>query len=136
MKNQPYAFLLSGCLAGIVLAALGCPGLLRAAVPAAQTLTSKDDVFQGLSASDWGSIRQQYERHRHAAVPVEGGHQERNPGQLWLTGFDGRGFTTSLTFTEGGNIGQELTILFSQPLSDQPRYQISLKNSLLRTEGL
>jgi len=47
---------------------------------------------KGLTHSDWSSIRQEYERQRHAAVSVEGGFRARNPGQQWLTHFDGRGF--------------------------------------------
>lgn len=45
-----------------------------------------------LSASDWRGIRAGYDQHRHAAYPVSGGHQARNPGQQWVTRFDGRGF--------------------------------------------
>lgn len=52
-------------------------------------------VPEGLSAPDWSSIRQQYEYHRHAAFPVPGGHQARNPGQQWQTRFDGGGFLTT-----------------------------------------
>ncbi|MBI3852492.1 MAG: FG-GAP repeat protein [Verrucomicrobia bacterium] len=59
-----------------------------------QTLASPDTVPEGLSAPEWFSIRQQFEQHRHAAVPVDGGYQARNPGQQWQTRFDGRGFTT------------------------------------------
>jgi len=59
-----------------------------------QRLASPDAVPEGLSATDWSSIRQQYEQHRHQAVAVDGGHQARNPGQQWLTRFDGRGFLT------------------------------------------
>ncbi|MCX6875207.1 MAG: choice-of-anchor D domain-containing protein [Verrucomicrobia bacterium] len=59
-----------------------------------QRLATLDAVPEGLSAPDWSSIRQQYEQQRHAAVPVDGGHQARNPGQQWLTRFDGRGFIT------------------------------------------
>lgn len=59
-----------------------------------QTLASPDAVPEGLSAPDWSSIRQQYEQHRHAAFPANGGYQTRNPGQQWQTRFDGRGFTT------------------------------------------
>ncbi len=53
---------------------------------------SEDAVPEGLTDSDWKSIRQQYERHRHAAVAVDGEFRARNPGQQWLTHFDGRGF--------------------------------------------
>lgn len=52
-------------------------------------------VPEGLSASDWSSIRAAYEANRHAAFPVEGGWQTRNPGQQWRTRFDGRGFETT-----------------------------------------
>jgi hypothetical protein len=47
-----------------------------------------------VSSSDWTSIRVAYEANRHAAFPIEGGHQARNPGQQWQTKFDGCGFTT------------------------------------------
>jgi len=57
-----------------------------------QRLEAPDQVPDGLSQSAWSSIRQQYEQHRHALVPVEGGHQARNPGQQWRTSFDQRGF--------------------------------------------
>ncbi len=46
-----------------------------------------------LSAEDWAGIREAYEEGRHAAHPVEGGHEARNPGQRWRTRFDGHGFT-------------------------------------------
>ena len=61
-----------------------------------QTLAAADTVPEGLSAPEWSSIRQQYEQQRHAAYPVAGGYQARNPGQQWQTRFDGRGFTVQL----------------------------------------
>ena len=48
----------------------------------------------GLSSSDWSSIRAAYEAGRHQVFAVEDGHQARNPGQKWTTVFDGRGFCT------------------------------------------
>ncbi len=51
-------------------------------------------VPDGLSKSDWQSIRAAYEAGRHAFQPTEGGWQARNPGQQWTTKFDGRGFVT------------------------------------------
>ena len=51
-----------------------------------------DKVPNGLSASDWGSIRSEYERNRHAAYRVGNEYHARNAGQQWLTRFDGRGF--------------------------------------------
>jgi len=59
-----------------------------------QRFVKAEAIPNGLSASDWSSIRQHYERHRHAALPMRGGYQARNPGQQWQTRFDGRGFTT------------------------------------------
>ncbi len=53
---------------------------------------SEDAVPEGLAGSDWNSIRQVYEKNRHAAVAVDGGFHARNTGQQWLTHFDGRGF--------------------------------------------
>jgi FG-GAP repeat len=53
---------------------------------------SLDAVPDGLMGSDWSSIRQAYEQNRHAAVSVDGEFRARNPGQQWLTHFDGRGF--------------------------------------------
>ncbi len=53
---------------------------------------NEDAVPEGLAGSDWNSIRQVYEQNRHAAVAVDAGFRARNPGQQWLTHFDGRGF--------------------------------------------
>ncbi len=83
-------------LAAPLLAALILPSPLAASAPVGgtQRLASPDAVPEGLSAAEWSSIRQQYEQQRHAAWPIEGGHQARNPGQQWQTRFDGRGFLT------------------------------------------
>src|SRR5437867_10308803 len=51
-----------------------------------------DDVPEGLSASDWSSVRAAYVAHRYAAFAVEGSYEARNAGQRWRTRFDGRGF--------------------------------------------
>jgi hypothetical protein len=66
-----------------------------APAPPAAPPASSADVPRGLLASDWSSIRAAYEANRHAAFPVEGGYQARNPGQQWRTRFDGRGFLTT-----------------------------------------
>jgi hypothetical protein len=51
---------------------------------------------EGLAPSDWSSIRAAYEHGRHAIVAnPDGTHQARNPGQAWLTKFDGSGFTVT-----------------------------------------
>jgi hypothetical protein len=90
------AFLLSLCF---VFAAL--PGARAAQSdlggPAGKTqhLTPPDQTPQGLAKSDWASVRAAYEAGRHAFQPVagqDGVWQARNPGQQWLTKFDGRGF--------------------------------------------
>jgi len=59
------------------------------------TPSSEKPVPEGLSASDWSSIRAAYDAGRHAAHPVDGGYGARNPGQNWATFFDGRGFSTT-----------------------------------------
>lgn len=66
-----------------------------------------DSAPEGLTISDWGQIRQEYERHRHSAVPDGEGYKWRNHGQQWLIRFDGRGFSVQ---PDGGgwNWGLEL----------------------------
>ena len=56
-------------------------------------VANQGDVPEGLSASDWGQIRELYERHRHSAAPDGEGYKARNHRQQWLLRFDGRGFT-------------------------------------------
>ena len=75
---------------------------LHATVPAGQTqrLDSPEKPPEGLASSDWSSIRAAYEAGRHAFAPTEGGWQARNPGQQWITRFDGRGF---LATPQGGD---------------------------------
>jgi hypothetical protein len=51
---------------------------------------------EGLGHSDWSGIRGAFEKHRHAVVAnSDGTFQARNPGQAWLTKFDGHGFTVT-----------------------------------------
>jgi len=94
---------------------------LNAAVPAGKPRqpSSPDQVPEGLAKSDWTSIREAYEAGRHAFQPVEGGWQARNPGQQWITKFDGRGFVAhpadggwlwGLELKSYGFAGQERTI--------------------------
>jgi uncharacterized repeat protein (TIGR02543 family) len=77
------------------LAALASPtALLGAEAPVHPADPSKTP--EGLSDTDWSGIRGAYERQRHAVVAnPDGTHQARNPGQAWLTKFDGRGFTVT-----------------------------------------
>jgi len=76
----------------LALLALASSLVAAAASGRTQQLTNPEAVPDGLSATDWASIRQQIEQHRHRAVAVEGGYHARNPRQQWLTRFDGRGF--------------------------------------------
>jgi hypothetical protein len=57
-------------------------------------------VPEGLSSSDWASLRKAHETERYAAHSFEGGYRASNPGQRWTTVFDGCGF---LTQPEGGD---------------------------------
>ena len=59
-----------------------------------ELMTFPDQVPAGLESSDWASIRAAYEAERHVFQTVADGWQARNPGQQWLTSFDGRGFIT------------------------------------------
>ena len=83
-------------LAVSVLALLAVePRLFAQSMPGSQAASpaTNGGVLKGLPTRDWASIRAAYEANRHAAFAVEGGYQARNPGQQWLTRFDGRGFT-------------------------------------------
>jgi hypothetical protein len=67
-------------------------------------------VPEGLAANDWSSIRAAYEAGRHAVVAddvIPGHYRARNPGQQWLTHFDGRGFSTTPS-TGGWSWGLDL----------------------------
>jgi hypothetical protein len=76
------------CLS-LAFAVLALPSLGIAGGP-----NAAHSVPEGLSATEWASVRQAYDAGRHATQPCEGGYQARNPGQRWLTRFDGRGFET------------------------------------------
>ena len=74
---------------------------------------------KGLNGKDWSSIRAEYQRNQHAAVPEEGGYRARNRAQQWVTHFDGRGFTVQpnsgqwtwgLELERYGFAGQERTV--------------------------
>jgi hypothetical protein len=67
---------------------------LHAGTPPGKTqqLTSAGQAPEGLEKSDWQSIRAAYEAGRHAFQRTTTGWQARNPGQQWITKFDGRGF--------------------------------------------
>ena len=56
-----------------------CCALFLASGAAAQA--RRNEVPEGLAASDWSSIKAAYEAGRHAAQPVGDGYQARNPGQ-------------------------------------------------------
>jgi hypothetical protein len=84
------------CFAGSILFALltFAPQLFATEPGQTQHLSSADAVPEGLSKTEWSNIRAAYEAKRHEAVAVEDGYQARNPGQQWLTKFDGHGFLT------------------------------------------
>ena len=63
------------------------------APPALTPAIAPDSAPEGLTTSDWGQIRHEYERHRHSVVPDGEGYKSRNHGQQWLIRFDGRGFS-------------------------------------------
>jgi hypothetical protein len=78
----------------LALSLLTWASLLHGAGPGkSQSLTSPDQVPEGLQKSDWASIRAAHTAWEHSFMPLEGGgFQARNAGQQWTTQFDGRGF--------------------------------------------
>ena len=59
-----------------------------------QQITSQGQVPEGLTKSDWQSIRVAYEAGRHPFFKQEdGSHVARNRGMGWQMTFDDRGFT-------------------------------------------
>ncbi len=63
------------------------------------TNTMAQPLPQGITASDWTSIKQEYERHRHAIFQLADQDsqrwQARNPAQQLSLQFDSRGFAVS-----------------------------------------
>jgi len=57
-----------------------------------QAASAQERVPDGLEAGDWAGIRAAYDAGRHKAFEVEDGFHARNPGQQWLSKFDGQGF--------------------------------------------
>ena len=66
-----------------------------------------DKAPTGLSASDWSSIRSEYERNRHSVQRVGNEYHAPNARQQWLTRFDERGFVLQPN-TSGWRWGLEL----------------------------
>lgn len=72
--------------------------ILSAALPSlalAKTTAEAPKLPEGVTQSDWQSIQGAWQAGRHAvaeSVDQPGTWQARNPGQQWLTHFDGRGF--------------------------------------------
>lgn len=59
------------------------------------TAVASDSVPDGLTATDWASIREAHKAWKHRFVEHEDEtFSATNPGQQWTTVFDGRGFTT------------------------------------------
>ncbi len=86
--NRPLIARLFNC--ATVLAAL--TATLHAAAPSAQPRTTADQPPEGVSKSDWASIREAYDAGQHSFKPMATGWEARNAGQQWLTSFDRRGF--------------------------------------------
>ena len=76
----------------LVIALLTLPAYAAGLTGKTQSLTSPDQVPEGLATSDWSSIRAAYEAGQHAFQPTPAGWQARNPSQQWTTSFDRRGF--------------------------------------------
>jgi uncharacterized repeat protein (TIGR02543 family) len=84
---------LSTLVCGVPLFGADAP---NAPVQTASSVVDTTKTPKGLSDSDWSGIRGAYERNRHAIVAnKDGSHEARNPGQGWLTKFDGSGFTVT-----------------------------------------
>jgi len=69
--------------------------LLTASWAALAKPSATPDLPEELTQSDWQSIRGAWQAGRHTvaeSVDQPGTWQARNPGQLWPTLFDGRGF--------------------------------------------
>jgi len=77
---------------------IGFALLLSAALPGlalAKTTTEASKLPEGVTQSDWQAIQGAWQAGRHAvaeSADQPGTWQARNPGQQWLTRFDGRGF--------------------------------------------
>jgi len=77
---------------------IGFALILSAALPSlalAKTTAEAPKLPEGVTQSDWQSIQGAWQAGRHAvaeSVDQPGTWQARNPGQQWLTHFDGRGF--------------------------------------------
>ena len=81
-----------------ILAASALPGALPwpDAVPDSTLLPESGEAGASLSAADQSGLRAAYEAHRHAVCwEADDSLSARNPGQRWLTRFDGRGFTAT-----------------------------------------
>ncbi len=88
-----------GLFPAVLLSSLMLLSAQAAPVGELRQLSSPDQTPEGLSKSDWSSIRSAYDAGRHAFQPVDGGWQAHNPGQQWTTSFDRRGFVAE---PEGG----------------------------------
>ncbi len=82
------------CLA-ILLSVAGWGPCLAGEESNAVHVMGLDEAPKGLARAEWAGIREAYEAGRHAVEATEGGWQARNPGQGWMTRFDGRGFLST-----------------------------------------
>jgi hypothetical protein len=69
---------------------LGAPTLL-----AQESVDPDVEAGLDLCSDDWSGIREAYQESRHAIRQLDTGFSAFNPGQRWVSQFDGRGFTTT-----------------------------------------
>ena len=75
----------------------------------------------GISKSDWTSISEAYEAARHTVHQQEdGSHNAHNPGQMWNTVFDGRGFRIRPAHGQW-TWGMDLQAVGSQEIAGMPQ---------------
>jgi hypothetical protein len=77
--------------------------------------TSTQSTPEGLTDSQWTSIRAAYEAGRHDVTKVDGAYQARNPGQGWLTRFEDGGFAVKPD--SGGTRTAELRLCWERTRS-------------------
>ncbi len=116
---------MSGLPASFRFAFLSVFALLGSPAAVAQETPSPSPVSEGLSATDGLAVRRVQTASRHLVLEDRaGGFLTRNPGQAWMTEFDGRGFmvrpdgrdwTWGLQLKSYGFAGQELCVSGQAP---------------------
>ena len=95
-RSAPYRL---SVILGLVISLVAISFAVFSAKATRFTNTTAQQLPQGITTSDWTSIQQEYERHRHAIFQRDdessGIWQTRNPAQQLSVQFDGRGFEVS-----------------------------------------